>query len=169
MAAHQITLRGEPGSVPRARRFVEQVLTEWGLDDLVWTGTLLVSELTTNACLHARTPLAVTLERLGETRVRLGVSDGSAAAPQVRNYAEHSTTGRGMRLVSSLSAQWGVELHPGGKSVWAELLPAGSDGAQDDDGVEVEELPTRFRDDVRPVDEPAGRGTAATRPRGRAA
>jgi anti-sigma regulatory factor (Ser/Thr protein kinase) len=170
MAAHQITLRAEPGSVPRARRFVEQVLVGWGLDDLVWTATLLVSELTTNACLHARTPMTVTLERTETGAVRLGVDDGSAVAPQMRHYAEEATTGRGMRLVASLSTRSGVQPLPQGKSVWVELVPA-RDGARDDDEQDVEDLLDRFRDDVDvlPAREPPPRGRAATTPRGRAA
>lgn len=167
MAVHQITLRAEPGSVPRARRYVEQVLTRWGLDDLVWTATLLVSELTTNACLHARTPLTVSLARTEDGAVRMGVDDGSAAAPQMRHYAEQSTTGRGMRLVASLSARWGVEQRSGGKSVWVELGPS-PEGARDDAEPDVEDLLNRFRDDVdvEPAGEPTGtvkRGTASWR------
>jgi anti-sigma regulatory factor (Ser/Thr protein kinase) len=167
MAAQQISLRAEPGSVPRARRFVEQVLLAWDLDDLVWTGTLLVSELTTNACLHARTPLTVTLERTPPGGVRLGVGDGSPAVPRVRQYAEQSTTGRGLRLVAALSARWGVEERAGGKSVWVELLP--DEAEQDvDDEEDVASLLTRFHDaDTGPS--PAGRGADPARSSARAA
>lgn len=170
MAVQQITLQGEPGSVPRARRFVEQVLTAWELDELVWTGTLLVSELTTNACLHARTPLRVTLERTVAGGVRMGVDDGSPFAPRVRQYAEQATTGRGMRLVSELSARWGVEQLPDGKSVWVELLPERGGEGLDDDEADLDGVLARFHDGaVEPASGPVGGAAGGIRARARAA
>ena len=43
-------------TVATARRFVGDTLEAWGADDLSWTAMLLVTELTTNAVLHAGTP-----------------------------------------------------------------------------------------------------------------
>jgi anti-sigma regulatory factor (Ser/Thr protein kinase) len=57
----QLALPGEPASVPAARRFVRQVLSEWDRPELDEAGSLLVSELVSNAVLHARTPVEVEL------------------------------------------------------------------------------------------------------------
>src|SRR6266542_4180132 len=56
---------------------------------------LVVSELVTNAVLHARTEVVLTLElRPGVARV--GVRDNSPATLAVRNYSPEAVTGRGL-------------------------------------------------------------------------
>ncbi len=85
---------------------------------------LIVSELITNA-VRAGSPsihLALSYER---TRVVLRVSDRAVGWPHERSSAATDPGGRGLPLVSALSAAWGVRLVPGGKIVWAELaVPA---------------------------------------------
>lgn len=137
-----------PASVRAARRFVSSVLAEWGLRAAYDAAEVLVSEVVTNAVLHARTPFAVTVTRSADA-VRVSVSDGSPAVPQQRMYGPDSTTGRGMRLVNSLALRWGVEADgSGGKVVWFEVSSSGDAGqvvvAWDDDDVEA--LLTAFDD-----------------------
>ena len=116
----EIGLPPKSTSPARARRFVAGTLAEWGLeggDDAV----LVVSELVTNALLHARTPMTVELaEDTGES-VRLSVTDGSTQALQERHFSIDSGTGRGLRLLTSLAVEWGVEWHEGGKTVWCRI------------------------------------------------
>lgn len=149
-----LVLPGETSSVPSARRFVEQTLRRWGLDNLAWSAALLVSELATNACLHARTQLVVTLSRTLDG-VRLEVQDGSSVVPRMRRYAEEATTGRGLRLIADLARRWGVDQVVGGKVVWAELAADDKAGRTPDDeqqdGPDVDELLAMFPDDT---DEP---------------
>jgi anti-sigma regulatory factor (Ser/Thr protein kinase) len=79
-----------------------------------------VTELVTNAVLHARTPIVVVVDR-SPGRVYLAVSDGSDAQPIARDYGIDAATGRGIALVEELSTRWGVERSPSGKQVWCEL------------------------------------------------
>ena len=138
-----------PASVRAARCFVGSVLAEWGLRAAYDAAEMLVSEVVTNAVLHARTPFTVTVTRSADA-VRVSVNDGSPAVPQQRMYGPDATTGRGMRLVASLSLRWGVEPDDaGGKEVWFEVSTAGDAGqmveAWEDD-VDVDALLAAFDD-----------------------
>ena len=117
-----LDLAPSPASVREARRFTIETLEGWGRADLAATGALLVTELVTNAVLHAKTVLQVCLLRSEDT-VRLEVSDGSLVRPAVRDNGVDATTGRGLALVSRLSASWGVDMSPQGKTVWLYLAP----------------------------------------------
>lgn len=81
---------------------------------------LLVTELVTNAVLHARTTVEVTVEPRGPM-VRVGVADSSPRPPRRRKHSVDSGTGRGLVLVERMSDSWGVEPRSGGKVVWFEL------------------------------------------------
>lgn len=94
-----------------------RTLHEWGseaIDDVV---ELLLSEVVTNALLHAASPVEVCLVRQPEG-VRVAVADGSSAVPSQRHWADDASTGRGLALVEALASGWGVELVEGGKVVW---------------------------------------------------
>lgn len=132
----EVTLPAEASSVPTARHFVESVLTGWGLPDQGWTAALLISELSANCTLHARTSFTVSVD-LHDDEVRLAVTDGSVRAPAVRDYGTTATTGRGLRLVEELSNGWGVDLRGDGKTVWA-VLRANAEGTADDDDAETD-------------------------------
>lgn len=110
----------EPASAGQARRFVDATLRSWKCDGIVETATLLISELVSNAILHAGTTIRVVI-RLGDEQVRVEVQDGSALPPSRKHYSSMATTGRGLVLVEELSDRWGVATAPTGKSVWFEL------------------------------------------------
>jgi anti-sigma regulatory factor (Ser/Thr protein kinase) len=116
----RLALRPVPSSAARAREFVDRTLGEWGCDALVDAARLLVSELVTNAVLHARTDFELVV-RLHRGGVRVEVSDGSSSAPVVRHYEDEAMTGRGLALVDELASRWGVDERPHGKAVWFEL------------------------------------------------
>lgn len=146
----QVTLPGEASSVPTARRFVESILSSWGQPDHGWTAALLISELSANCTLHARTPFTVSVELDGD-EVCLRVSDGSLRAPAVRDYGTAATTGRGLRLVQDLSESWGVDLREDGKTVWAVLRPeqsAHDDADEDEADVDLDALLATLGADV---------------------
>ena len=109
-----------PASVGEARRFTVETLRGWGREDLTTSGALLVTELVTNAILHARTMVQVILERRDDS-VRVEVRDGSPVRPALRNHGLDATTGRGLALVSKLAQSWGVDVSSAGKVVWAQL------------------------------------------------
>lgn len=113
----------DPQSARAARRFISQVLTGWDDDegDLTDTVTLLVSELVTNAVLHAGSEVEVSV-RLTPTAARVEVSDASSHGVAPRDAAEDEDSGRGLALVGTLARRWGVRPCPGGgKTVWFEV------------------------------------------------
>lgn len=98
------------------------VVGEDVLDSVLDTATLLVSELVTNAVLHARTPLTLGLSlRGGPLRLLAWVEDSCLLLPQRRSYSPTSGTGRGIALVADLADSWGVDEVRCGKRVWFTL------------------------------------------------
>ena len=136
----ELSLPAEPASVARARRFVrgavQSLVIGTGVDTVVDTvvddAELLVTELATNALLHARSAFTVEVSR-DDGRLRICVVDGSPVAPRVRSHGADATTGRGLQLVQALSAAWGVQPLATGKTVWVELLTDGGRWLPDDD------------------------------------
>jgi anti-sigma regulatory factor (Ser/Thr protein kinase) len=104
-----------------ARHFVTAVLEGWGCGGLFLDDAkLIVTELATNAVMHADSPFSV-LTRADESGVRITVGDCSISRPAVRACNPLATSGRGLQLVRALAVDWGVEFTAGGKTVWAEL------------------------------------------------
>src|SRR5690348_5410779 len=106
----------------QARRFVADTLHSWSVpNDVVDDAVLLVSELVTNALLHARSAPVVELEYDAD-HLRCVVVDSSPVPPRRRRYAEDAVTGRGIALVETLASRWGVDANgESGKRVWFEL------------------------------------------------
>ncbi len=109
-----------PDAVRLARSFVTRQLTDAGADGAAFTAALLVSELVTNAVLHARTELRVEVDS-GDAGVRIAVHDTSSRPVVRRRHSVASGTGRGLLLVEQMSRAWGVEHAQGGKAVWFEI------------------------------------------------
>lgn len=109
-----------------ARRYVAAALAECGASHLEASAELGVSELVTNAVLHGRTALTVTVVTTPAGRVRIEVTDQSPLPPQRRRLSALATTGRGLRLVEAVSGDWGIDPVPagsgGGKTIWFEPL-----------------------------------------------
>jgi anti-sigma regulatory factor (Ser/Thr protein kinase) len=106
---------------PRAaRRFVADVLRSWGRGDLIEAANFVVSELATNALLHARCGYAVSVWRRADT-VRIAVRDDSSEAPVRRRASADATGGRGLTIVARFARDWGHESFDDGKLVWADL------------------------------------------------
>lgn len=115
-----VTLPPEPRSARSARRFITDALRGEDTEQWELAAKLLVTELVTNAILHARTEITVRLA-LEDDGPRILVSDRSPRMPSPRSYSSDATTGRGLALVERLSSDWGIEAHEGGKTVWAKL------------------------------------------------
>ncbi len=122
-----LVLDPAPQSVQQARRWVTDVLARLGRNDLMDAAELGVSELVTNAILHADPPIAV---RVRGTRAhpRVEVRDHSQHPPEINAEMTEednllSTTGRGLGLVALYSATWGSEVAADGKTVWFEPCP----------------------------------------------
>lgn len=112
-----------PESAGAARRLVVRALETWQLAQLADTATLVVTELVSNAVRHAcGDGMRVTVLRMSDRRVRVSVTDRDPARPRVQDQDPQQERGRGLIIVAAESERWGVELLPGGKQVWSELV-----------------------------------------------
>lgn len=119
----QATLPTAGRSPGVARQVARDALASWQLTHLTDTAVLLISELVTNAVLHARAEgsgLALLLEIRGR-RLRIEVHDGDLRGPRPRVPSGLDESGFGFVLVNSLADNWGVRKTAAGKAVWAEL------------------------------------------------
>lgn len=131
MRQAQQDFEGAAGSVSAARRFVSFTLEAEGADDAAWTAVQIVSELATNAVVHAATSFTVTVV-IDDGAVRVAVTDSKplVAATQ-RHFSDYTTTGRGLRLVERMSRAWGVDTTQSTKTVWCEIVRTSSDREPD--------------------------------------
>ena len=111
-------------AVRSARVFVANAPEAAGAD--VNTLELLVSELVTDAVLHARSTIVVDVERMGDV-LRVGVHDSSSDLPVRQALVPTAESGRGLNIVHNLALRWGVDFdgQSPGKRVWFEI-PLGS-------------------------------------------
>jgi anti-sigma regulatory factor (Ser/Thr protein kinase) len=125
-------------SVRQARELVRKRLAEYGLQDLVDVAELLVSELATNAVVHAGGRYRLTLS-LSVGILRCEVADERRHLPRPphrqaesdENPDFDSENGRGLFLVDALAHRWGSRLVDEGKEVWFELELDAPDSAGD--------------------------------------
>lgn len=119
-ASREIRLGADKRSPAAARAFVRSTLREWGYAGLIDEVVLAVSEIVTNAVVHADSPSSlVILDCEGVLHLRL--RDDDTRAPVVRHSDVGSTNGRGMVLVDNLAQRWGVERASRGKVVWLDI------------------------------------------------
>ncbi|MGW0772210.1 SpoIIE family protein phosphatase [Streptomyces sp. NPDC002835] len=139
--AGRTSLPGNLLAPAAGRRFVRDAVAEWtalGLltagrraDRLADDAAIVVSELVTNAVVHAGTaaellcrfeeatheqPAALVVE-VSDHHPASGVSGGTHSADQ----SGTPDYGRGLHLVASLAERWGVTFHAALKTVWARL------------------------------------------------
>jgi PAS domain S-box-containing protein len=119
------TLQPRPTSVARARELARDQLLAWGLDELVDTAELLVSELVTNALRHGHGDIRLRLLR--DRTLVCEVWDDALVQPRRRRARDTDEGGRGLQLVSLLSSSWGSRRTHRGKTVWFELPLPGAD------------------------------------------
>ncbi|MFN7148285.1 MAG: ATP-binding protein [Microthrixaceae bacterium] len=115
----------DPVAVRSAREFALDVLGDGAgpAADPAFIERLLlvVSELATNAVLHARTEFVVRVSS-DDGAVRVAVYDASSGRPEMGTMDPAAVTGRGLGIVESLASSWGIDDAEGGKWVWAELV-----------------------------------------------
>ena len=99
-------------------------LEEWSADQFADEAVLLLSELVTNAVVHAGTEIQVSVRLDGDV-LRVEVRDDDPRLPRVKHFSVLSGTGRGLAMVAGTARDWDVEPLPdGGKKVWFELQSA---------------------------------------------
>lgn len=128
---------GVPECLAEARNFTLAVL---GDSDGAHTVALVADELAGNAIKHTASgapggEFVLRLARFGGwCRVRVD-DQGGPSTPSVRVAAEADEAGRGLTIVTVLSARWGVDGDERARSVWADIefakVPAisGADGS----------------------------------------
>ncbi|MCW2724369.1 MAG: hypothetical protein JWN35_1290 [Frankiales bacterium] len=116
------TFPADGRSASQARRLVERAVAEAGLPDVVDEALLLVTELVTNAVVHAGTDVDVAIEA-GTDRLRVEVLDRSPGSLPTVHGAPSDTRegGRGLFLLDALATEWGTRHFASGKSVWFTL------------------------------------------------
>ena len=104
---------------------MEELLSAGGVDDeSTATARLLVTELASNAVVHAATPLTLRVH-VAPGRIRIEVRDANPdRMPTMRPLRSDAITGRGLHFVDRMASSWGVEPDAAGKSVWFELETA---------------------------------------------
>ncbi len=117
----------EGENISKARRFVVNRLQAYGLQALEDDVSLVVSELTTNAVVHAGTPFVVVLARTNGT-LELTVADSEPLQPEATAHPSiralpsiWALSGRGLPLVDACTRDWGIRPVEGGKEVWASF------------------------------------------------
>lgn len=152
MCAHaSVSLPAEPRSAGDAREFIGKCCRRWNLDSICDDVTLPVSELVTNALVHARTTVAVDVT-LRAASVEVAVSDRNPRRPVMRparadvladidlvaartthlpddlrhdslhvGDAGAITAGRGLHIVDAVADEWGVSELTTGKAVWFRI------------------------------------------------
>ncbi|MGW0633346.1 SpoIIE family protein phosphatase [Streptomyces sp. NPDC002758] len=113
-------LPNELAAVSTARHVAARQLGEWGLEHLVTTTELIVSELLTNAIHYSAGPIRLRLIR--HQVLTCEVFDTGPSCPRLRHSRSHDENGRGLLLVAQLSRRWGSRSAMGGKIVWAEQV-----------------------------------------------
>ena len=117
-------LAAHPSSVARARHLTRARLNGWVVgEDTCDTAALVVSELVTNAIVHAAGAFVVCELHAEDDLVRIAVRDegctpGEPHPAEQRPEEEH---GRGLLLVAALCRAWGSQKAGPGLLVWAEL------------------------------------------------
>jgi anti-sigma regulatory factor (Ser/Thr protein kinase) len=156
LASAETVFPAEPIMVSEARRLAAQTFATWGMDaEQAELACLLVSEVVTNAVLHASItpspnrnldlefePLLIPVPlgsappaplarefalrlRRGATSVWVEVFDPDLRLPRIRTAGETDEGGRGLYLVEQLATRWGSRPTPEGKAVWFEMPRSG--------------------------------------------
>ncbi len=132
----ELELAALPSAVSLTRRFIEAHLRKWHLEEMTDTTALIASELVTNAVkatgitetptdyarLHdVKLARVITRLRLSGPSLFIDTWDGDPHPPVPARPDDLDEDGRGLMLVTALTAAWGHYLSASGKVVWAEI------------------------------------------------
>src|SRR4051794_29300029 len=117
-----LSLQPDPAAPQQARRFVAEQLIGDELAEARDVAELLVSELVTNAVVHAASPVEVEVDAgADEIVVRVRDADTGPLVMRAGGGSELDEGGRGFLLVDRLAETWGTEHRGGRKTVWFRL------------------------------------------------
>ncbi len=122
-----------PETAAAAREFIHDTLLSWGAPEPFDDVILLVSELVTNAVVHARSALEVAVRRIdGCIEVMVTDSAPDRAVPQAGPLrietapagGDRRQGGLGLALASAIASSWGVSYGREDKAVWFRIEDA---------------------------------------------
>ncbi len=113
-------------SAGEARELVRTTLDGWTDGDRIDDIVLCVSELVTNAVVHASSSPRI-LVHVRPAVIHVEVSDASDVLPTPRAAELNDTSGRGMSILTGFSDRWGsLRRSGGGKTVWFDVARTGT-------------------------------------------
>lgn len=118
-----VTLPADTTAPGLARRFIRDTLDAWSLGgDLAERSVLCVSELVTNAVIHAGTAAAI-IATLDAERLTVIVRDHGieGSVEEIDEQDPERVSGRGLTLVGALASTWGSEQDGDGTTAWFEM------------------------------------------------
>lgn len=104
----------------QARRFVVEALKASGDNELMADAALVVTELATNAVVHARSGFTVGVTPLSDG-ARVSVLDSGTREWVEKPPTLMASSGRGLGLVAAVAKGWGTVPVDTGRLVWADL------------------------------------------------
>jgi len=117
----RVRLTAGPAAAAGARRQVQAAIRAWDIPVDPDVAVLLTSELVTNAIRHEVTGIVMLVITCSCGQLRVDVHDTSRALPMLVDAPVDAETGRGLMLVTTLSAEWGFYRTPAGKAVYFTL------------------------------------------------
>jgi len=114
----RVRLTAAPAAAAEARRQVQAAIRAWDIPVDPDVAVLLTSELVTNAIRHEVTGIVMLAITCSCGQLRVDVHDTSRALPMLVDAPADAETGRGLMLVTTLSAEWGFYRTPAGKAVY---------------------------------------------------
>jgi anti-sigma regulatory factor (Ser/Thr protein kinase) len=120
-AANRLSRQFEPHpqSAGEARTLLRNALAAWGAPLLYDSGSLILTEMISNALRHEKSITVEFSYRPGH--LHLEVTDSSTDLPERQSPGDDEENGRGLLLISALTTEWGFRPAPGGKTVYAML------------------------------------------------
>ena len=129
-----LSIPWEHGVTEAAGTFVADELARHDLTDRIDDATLVIHELVTNARVNSRGTIIVTV-RLSAEGLIVEVFDDGAVRPRLKDATRLGSVtgpgtvqrghparpGAGLKIVSLLSRNWGINEQEAGKTVWALL------------------------------------------------
>jgi anti-sigma regulatory factor (Ser/Thr protein kinase) len=118
----QLSVPADPRAPSSARRWLRRLLHDWRVPaDVVDDATTCLSEVVTNAVIHAGSGARVAAE-LDEGRLLVSVVDtGRLGSAQRGDLANDEIRGRGLAVVEALATAWSSERRSDGTLVWFEF------------------------------------------------
>ena len=121
LRGYRVRLTAGPAAAAQARRQVRAAICTWDIPVDPDVAILLTSELVTNAIRHEVTGIVMLAITCPVGQLRVDVHDTSRVLPMRVDAPVDAEAGRGLMLVTTLSAEWGFYRTPAGKAVYFTL------------------------------------------------